>query len=146
MTRVLEECHSPFWGEATGQRGNARVWLDKCAITIPSVPWTVPTAFVTHSPEHKCNLCHTNFKMMMCIRAYKVISQTGNPKALLLSCIFTKIKNWSQFKFCHYLFPIPGMLILQTMKVNNVNSFIPGVNHDHVHISKSCNSVRAAGD
>lgn len=38
------------------------------------------------------------------------------------------------------------MLILQTVKVNSVNSFTPGVNHDGVHTSENCNSIRAAGD
>lgn len=82
---------------------------------------------------------------MMCIHAYKVSSQTGNPK--LYSChAYLQKRKLKSINFCHYPFPTPVMLTLQTMRANNVNSFIPGVNHDLVHISKSCISIRAAGD
>lgn len=144
MTRAPMECQSPFWDEAKGQSRNAHAWLDKCAITVPSggVPWT--ETFVTLSAEHKCNFCHTNISVMS-VDAYEVSSQTRNPKALPVMHIYKK-ENWSQFNFCHYPFPTPDTLILQIMKVNNVNSFIPRVNYDHVHISKSYNSIRTAGD
>lgn len=59
---------------------------------------------------------------------------------------YLKKESWSQFNFCHYPFSHPRYVDSADNEINNVNSFIPGVNKDHVHVSKTSNSIRTVGD